>query len=132
MNPETDAVLSIARHWQAVAVGKKAAGDDEISRFIAWWIAFNALIALQFPDESGDHAQVRAFAKSERAQETHTHALSASNARIPMQSLFCKRRVSITLGKGSSRKSLTQPTSSESWKPCLKCGAISFMVQGAR
>lgn len=28
MNPETDAVLSIARHWQAVTVGKKVAGDS--------------------------------------------------------------------------------------------------------
>lgn len=80
MIPETQAVLSIARDWQAVADGTEAVPNDEISRFLALWIAFNALFDLYYPGESGDHNQVRAFAKCERAQETHTHALSAPNA----------------------------------------------------
>ena len=80
MIPETEAVLSIARDWQAVAVGNKAVGHDVIFRFTALWIAFNALYALRFHGERGDRNQVRAFAQWAPAQEAHGRALSASDA----------------------------------------------------
>ena len=71
VSPETREVLDITRQWYSSAVAEHTIPNDEIARFMALWIGFNALYALKCDATEGDRAQVQALASWTPARDLH-------------------------------------------------------------
>lgn len=74
---QTQEIQEIAHKWYALASGGKIEQGDTFFRFIAVWIAFNALYASMHSDEEGDWNQVRSFAGEPEAIDRHRYLLGA-------------------------------------------------------
>jgi hypothetical protein len=79
MVDELDQVLGIALQWHKLAQNDATPPDDEIFRFVALWVAFNALYALAFPKAKTEYAQLKSFANWSPARKAHAAALAAAD-----------------------------------------------------
>jgi hypothetical protein len=61
----------IIRKWYTLASGGDIEKGDVFFRFVAVWVAFNALYASRFYEVTGDKEQVHCFARERRAIERH-------------------------------------------------------------
>lgn len=71
MNPE-----EITRRWYEIASHGAATAPDSFFRFIAIWIAFNALYASRHGGARTDRDQVKSFAGSQQAKRRHEELLT--------------------------------------------------------
>lgn len=71
MTEETARVLALAREWYTDAAWDPPIGHEGITRFLKLWIALNALFEMRFPQENGDHNQLRAFANWAPVSASH-------------------------------------------------------------
>jgi hypothetical protein len=61
----------IIRAWHTLATGGEVDRSDVFFRFIALWVAFNALYASRHSSDIGDWDQVRSFAGDSDAVDRH-------------------------------------------------------------
>lgn len=74
--PEAQEVReTIAQKWYTLASGGEIERGDIFFRFVAVWIAFNALYASLHSHEEGDWNQVRSFAGEPEAIDRHRDLL---------------------------------------------------------
>jgi hypothetical protein len=78
MSDETGQVLAIAQAWLTISDGETIGTDGPTNRFVALWIAFNALYALHFDEFEHDSQQVRAFGRWSEAMAVHRQSLRGS------------------------------------------------------
>jgi len=71
MNPQ-----EITRRWYEISTHGATTGTDSFFRFIAIWIAFNALYASRHGSARGDRNQVKNFAGSQQAKQRHEELLT--------------------------------------------------------
>lgn len=71
-------ISQIIEKWYALARGKDVERDDVFFRFVALWVAFNALYASQNTGDVGDWDQVRAFAGEPEVVDRHRQLLRGS------------------------------------------------------
>jgi hypothetical protein len=75
LQAQTLEIQGIAQKWYTLACGGEIQQSDSFFRFIAIWIAFNALYASMYGDEEGDWNQVRSFAGDPDAVDRHRELL---------------------------------------------------------
>lgn len=93
MADELKEVLKIASQWRDLARANATPPDDEqLFRFVALWIAFNALYALTFPKPRSERGQLEELAKWHLAQKAHVDALEAANNGYKLAVETLKRR----------------------------------------
>jgi len=63
------------RQWYEIAAGHPVSNANAFFRFMAVWMAFNALYASRHSYCSGDNKQVQAFASEHEAIEEHLRLL---------------------------------------------------------
>ena len=57
--------------WYGIAHGKRIGQTDPVFRFVALWIAFNALYQSKLPGVDGDRSQISEFSKNEEVNNEH-------------------------------------------------------------
>lgn len=68
---------TIVRAWYEVSQGKPPPGGDALFRFIAVWVAFNALYGSRYPKKHSEREQIIAFAGEPMAIDRHRELLIA-------------------------------------------------------
>ena len=68
-------IEEIIRKWYALASGGNVEANDIFFRFVALWIAFNALYTSRHGNEERDWDQVRSFAEAPQAIACHRRLL---------------------------------------------------------
>ncbi len=81
----------IIEKWYALARGDDVERDDVFFRFVALWVAFNALYASQNSGDYGDWDQVRAFAGEPEIIDRH-RLLLRGNEKYKRAVLVLKER----------------------------------------
>ncbi len=69
-------VADIVQKWYTLASGGDIDRGDVFFRFVAVWVAFNALYTSLYGDEVGDFNQVRSFSGSPKAIDRHRELIS--------------------------------------------------------
>ncbi len=64
-------VEEIIEKWYTLASGGDIERGDIFFRFVAVWVAFNALYTSLYGDEVGDFNQIRSFAGNPKAIDWH-------------------------------------------------------------
>ncbi len=80
MLAQTQEIRGIAQRWYTLASEGTIEQNDTFFRFVAVWIAFNALYASMHSYEEGDWNQVRSFAGDPDAVDRHRELLRSDSA----------------------------------------------------
>lgn len=86
-------IQEIAQKWYTLASGGEVERRDTFFRFIATWIAFNALYASMHSNTEGDRKQVRSFSKKPEAIDRHLELLKVDSKYRESVSILQERGV---------------------------------------
>jgi len=107
----------IIQTWYTLASGGNVERSDIFFRFVAVWVAFNALYTSRHSDETGDWDQVRSFAGEPEAIDRHRRLLNedaeygAAIALLRDRGVYSSNR--------NQRRSITNPTNLTQVASCV-------------
>lgn len=89
-------ISRIIKTWHSLATGSEVQRDDVFFRFVALWVAFNALYSSFSDRDIGDRQQVRGFAKRREVRHHHTTLINTDASYREAVSLLQSRGITDT------------------------------------
>lgn len=111
-------VADIIQKWYTLASGGDIDKSDVFFRFVAVWVAFNALYTSLYGDEVGDFNQVRSFSGSPKAIDRHRELISRDVDYLRAINTLKERGV-LDLSRQFRRRQIRDPNNLTEVASCL-------------